>query len=83
MSISCMFHDYMNGACSLIPTFPYFRAMIESLQAENEDLLKNLGLAGSRQNDTRDKNITTKLQNLVIKQGIQLAQGEHGCTISK
>ena len=35
------------------PFAPVISAMIEALQAENADLKKNLGLAGSRQNELK------------------------------
>ncbi len=41
--------------------------MIESLQAENADLKKNLGLAGSKQNEMKDLQITTKFEELISK----------------
>ena len=41
--------------------------MIESLQAENADLKKNLGLAGSKQNEMKDMQITAKLEELISK----------------
>lgn len=47
----------------------YHRAMIESLQAENVDLKKNLGLATSRQNEIRDKLIADKFEELLANQG--------------
>lgn len=43
--------------------------MIESLQAENVDLKKNLGLATSRQNEIRDQLISGKFEELIANQG--------------
>lgn len=46
-----------------------YRAMIEALQAENADLKKNLSLAGSKQNEIKDQQITAKFEELIQKQG--------------
>lgn len=43
--------------------------MIETLQAENVDLQKNLGLATSRQNEIRDRLISDKFEELLANQG--------------
>lgn len=43
--------------------------MIESLQTENADLRKNLGLASSKQNEVRDKSLVEKFEELLAKQG--------------
>ena len=42
--------------------------MIEALEAENADLKKNLGLAGSKQNEIKDQQITSKFEELISKQ---------------
>ena len=42
--------------------------MIEALEAENADLKKNLGLAGSKQNEIKDQQITSKFEELIAKQ---------------
>ena len=42
--------------------------MIEALQSENADLKKNLSLAGSRQNEIKDQQITAKFEDLIGKQ---------------
>lgn len=42
---------------------------MESLQAENVDLKKNLGLATSRQNTIRDNLITEKFETFLSSQG--------------
>lgn len=46
--------------------------MIETLQAENVDLKKNLGLAASRQNEIRDKLVAEKFEELLANQGTKL-----------
>ena len=46
-----------------------YRAMVESLQAENVELKKNLGLATSRQNEIRDNLIAEKFEALLSSQG--------------
>lgn len=43
-------------------------AMIEALQAENADLMKNLSLAGSRQNEQKDQQVTSKFEELKEKE---------------
>lgn len=52
-----------------IDFFIMHRAMIETLQAENVDLKKNLGLTTSRQNEIRDKLIADKFEELLANQG--------------
>ena len=42
--------------------------MIETLQAENADLKKNLGLAGSKQNEVKDQQISSKFEELLSRQ---------------
>ena len=42
--------------------------MIETLQAENVDLKKNLSLASSRQNEVRDKLIADRFEDLLATQ---------------
>ncbi len=59
---------------SVVETVPcetvfYCRDMIDVLKAENADLVKNLHLAGSKQNEIKDRRITSKLEELLLKQG--------------
>ncbi|XP_064383844.1 uncharacterized protein LOC135332862 [Halichondria panicea] len=44
------------------------QAMIESLQAENADLKKNLRVVGSKQNEIKDQRVTAKFDELIEKQ---------------
>ncbi len=46
--------------------------MIESLQAENADLKKNLRVVGSKQNEIKDQRVTAKFDELIEKQCMQL-----------
>ena len=51
-------HSYMHSHAP-VRIHPH-SAMIEALQAENADLMKNLSLAGSRQNEQKVRKITRK-----------------------
>jgi len=42
--------------------------VIEALQAENADLKKNLSLAGSRQNQQKDQQVTAQFEELIARQ---------------
>lgn len=43
-------------------------AVIETLREENENLKKDLALAGSKQNETKDQHVASTLQELIQKQ---------------